>query len=94
MSTSNYMSFHSPKANAEQMFYCPNMSADVECKIKTCHCCGRCKSLPEKDAPLVNITTTRTLKLKCMDFLSVENKDILIFWSLPTTSSMQCLSPP
>ncbi|KAL0199310.1 hypothetical protein M9458_007850 [Cirrhinus mrigala] len=64
-------------------FYWPKMSADVESRIKTCHRCVRRKSLPEKAAPLVNITATRPLELVCMDFLSVEPgsnniKDILV----------------
>ncbi|RXN17163.1 Retrovirus-related Pol polyprotein from transposon 412 [Labeo rohita] len=64
-------------------FYWPKMSANVESRIKTCHRCVRRKSLPEKAAPLVNITATRPLELVCMDFLSVEPgsnniKDILV----------------
>lgn len=63
-------------------FYWPKMSADVEQEIKTCNRCVRRKSLPERAAPLVNITATRPLEL-CMDFLSVEpdssnTKDILV----------------
>lgn len=64
-------------------FYWPKMSADVENKIKTCNRCIQRKSLPEKAAPLVNITATRPLKLVCMDFLTVKpdssnTKDILV----------------
>lgn len=64
-------------------FYCPNVLAGVERKIKTCHHCVQCKPLPEKAAPLVNITTTRTLKLISMDLILVEPgsnniKDILV----------------
>lgn len=64
-------------------FYWAKMSADVENKIKTCNRCIRCKSLPEKAAPLVNIIATRPLKLVCMDFLTVEpessnTKNILV----------------
>lgn len=64
-------------------FYWPKMSAYVEHKIKTCNRCVRRKSLPERAAPLVNITATRPLELVCMDFLSVEpdssnTKDILV----------------
>jgi len=59
------------------------MSADVESKIRTCNRCIRRKSLPEKAAPLVNITATRPLELVCMDFLTIEpdssnTKDILV----------------
>uniref|UniRef100_A0A672HB92 Gypsy retrotransposon integrase-like protein 1 n=1 Tax=Salarias fasciatus TaxID=181472 RepID=A0A672HB92_SALFA len=53
-------------------FYWPKMSADVENKIKTCNRCIRRKSLPEKAAPLCNISATRPLELVCMDFLTLE----------------------
>lgn len=64
-------------------FYWPKMSAEVEAKIKACDHCIRRRSLPEKAAPLVNITATRSLELVCMDFLTVEpdssnTKDILV----------------
>ena len=64
-------------------FYWPKMSTDVENKIRTCNRCIRRKSLPEKAAPLVNITATRPLELVCMDFLTLEpdssnTKDILV----------------
>lgn len=64
-------------------FYWPKMAVDVEQKVKTCSRCVRRKALPEKSAPLVNITTSRPLELLCMDFLSLEpdssnTKDILV----------------
>ncbi len=64
-------------------FFWPRMANDVETKIKTCERCVRRKSLPERAAPLVNITTTRPLELICMDFLSIEpdqsgTKDVLV----------------
>ncbi|KAL6475063.1 hypothetical protein MHYP_G00161030 [Metynnis hypsauchen] len=59
------------------------MADDVERKIKACDRCVRRKMLPEKAAPLVNITLTRPLELVCMDFVSLEpdrsnTKDILV----------------
>ena len=68
---------------ARKRFYWPKMSAEVETKIKTCDRCIRRKVLPEKAAPLVNITATRPLELVCMDFLTLEpdssnTKDILV----------------
>ncbi|KAJ8375581.1 hypothetical protein SKAU_G00061610 [Synaphobranchus kaupii] len=68
---------------ARSRVYWPKMSTDVEEKIKTCECCVRRKTPPEKAAPLVNITTSRPLELVCMDFLSLEpdrsnTKDILV----------------
>ncbi|CAI5655207.1 unnamed protein product [Oreochromis niloticus] len=64
-------------------FYWPRMASDIEKKIRTCTRCVCRKALPERAAPLVNITTTRPLELVCMDFLSVEpdrsnTKDILV----------------
>lgn len=65
-------------------FYWPKMAVDVEWEVKTCGRCIRRKALPDKSTPLVNITTSRPLKLLCMDFLSLEphssnTKDILVF---------------
>lgn len=64
-------------------FYWPKMASDVETKVRTCGRCIRRKVLPEKAAPLVNISTTRPLQLVCMDFLSLEpdqsnTKDVLV----------------
>jgi len=68
---------------ARTRFYWPKMAADIEHKIKTCGCCVRHKTLPERPAPLVSIQTSRPLELICMDFLSLEpdtsnTKDILV----------------
>uniref|UniRef100_A0A3P8RU93 Gypsy retrotransposon integrase-like protein 1 n=1 Tax=Amphiprion percula TaxID=161767 RepID=A0A3P8RU93_AMPPE len=64
-------------------FYWPRMALDVEKKVKTCGRCVWRKALPERTAPLMNIHTTRPLKLVCMDSLSLEpdrsgTKDILV----------------
>ncbi|XP_065144555.2 retrovirus-related Pol polyprotein from transposon 412 [Paramisgurnus dabryanus] len=64
-------------------FYWPKMASDIEYKIRTCGRCIRRKVLPEKAAPLVNITTNRPLQLVCMDFLTLEpdrsnTKDVLV----------------
>uniref|UniRef100_A0A9J7XFR7 Gypsy retrotransposon integrase-like protein 1 n=1 Tax=Cyprinus carpio carpio TaxID=630221 RepID=A0A9J7XFR7_CYPCA len=64
-------------------FYWSKMASDVEHKVRTCGRCTRRKVLPEKAAPLVNISTTRPLQLVCMDFLSLEpdqsnTKDVLV----------------
>ncbi|RXN35730.1 Retrovirus-related Pol polyprotein from transposon 412 [Labeo rohita] len=64
-------------------FYWPKMASDVEHKVRTCGRCIRRKTLPEKAAPLVNITSVRPLQLVCMDFLTLEPdksnvKDILV----------------
>lgn len=52
--------------------YWPRMAGDIERKVKTCGRCVWRKALPERAAPLVNINTTRTLELLCMDFLSLK----------------------
>ncbi len=64
-------------------FYWPKMASDIEHKIRTCGRCIRRKVLPEKAAPLVNISTNRPLQLVCMDFLTLEpdhsnTKDVLV----------------
>lgn len=64
-------------------FYWPKMSFDVESKIKNSPRCLKRKRQPDKAAPLVNIQTSRTMELVCMDFLSIEPdshhfKDILV----------------
>lgn len=64
-------------------FYWPKMAIDVEKKVKGCERCVRRKALPDKAAPLVNITTSRPMELVCMDFLSIEpdsknTKDVLV----------------
>lgn len=64
-------------------FYWPRMAADIEQKIRTCGHCVQRKTLPERSAPLVNITTSCPLELLCMDFLSLEPassnaRDILV----------------
>lgn len=50
---------------------------------KTCEWCVRRKRYPDRDAPLVNIQTSRPIELVCMDFLSLEpdnrnTRDILV----------------
>lgn len=64
-------------------FYWPKMAKSVEEMIKTSECCVKRKTPPERAAPLVNIVTSKPLKLVCMDFLSPEpdqsnTKDILV----------------
>lgn len=59
------------------------MAKSVEEKIKTSKHCVRRNTPPERAAPLVNIVTSKPLKLVCMDFLSLEpdqsnTKDILV----------------
>ncbi|XP_051503420.1 uncharacterized protein K02A2.6-like [Myxocyprinus asiaticus] len=61
-------------------FFRPKMSLVVEQKVKTYEHCVRWKT---PSSPLVNIKTSRTLELVCMDFLSLEpdrsnTKDILV----------------
>ncbi|KAK3558685.1 hypothetical protein QTP86_023232 [Hemibagrus guttatus] len=53
-------------------FYWPKMASDVEQKVRVCGRCIRRKVLPERAAPLMNVSTTRPLQLVCMDFLTLE----------------------
>lgn len=55
-----------------QRFYWPKMGVEVEQYIKNC---GRCiirKALPQRAAPLKQITSQGPLDLVCIDFLSLE----------------------
>ncbi|XP_075035502.1 uncharacterized protein LOC142097511 [Mixophyes fleayi] len=53
-------------------FYWPKMEIDIESYCKSCGTCILRKSLPEKAAPLKNISSNGPLELVCIDFLSVE----------------------
>ncbi|KAL7872249.1 hypothetical protein SRHO_G00072320 [Serrasalmus rhombeus] len=64
-------------------FYWPRMFMDVREKILKCERCIRRKAKAERNAPLVNIKTSRPLELVCMDYLSLEpdgrgTKNILV----------------
>jgi transposase InsO family protein len=56
----------------KERFWWPQMSAQVEEKIKMCDRCIRRKSPTNSKAPLVNITSTYPLELVCMDFLKLD----------------------
>lgn len=62
---------------ARARFYWPRMAKSVEEKCKKCERCFRRKAVPQKAAPLKNITATHPLELICMDYLSIEpdNRD-------------------
>ncbi|KAL1268996.1 hypothetical protein QQF64_031285 [Cirrhinus molitorella] len=44
-------------------FYWPRMAAIVEDQVKTCERCIRRKTPPERAAPLVNMETSRPLRM-------------------------------
>lgn len=62
---------------ARARFYWPRMARDIEEKCRKCERCFRRKAVPQKAAPLVNISVTYPLELVCMDYLSLEpdNRD-------------------
>ena len=62
---------------ARARFYWPRMTIAIEEKCKKCERCFRRKAVPQKAAPLQNISTTFPLDLVCMDYLSIEpdNRD-------------------
>ena len=62
---------------ARARFYWPKMARDIEEKCKKCERCFRRKAVPQKAAPLENISATYPLELLCMDYLSLEpdNRD-------------------
>uniref|UniRef100_A0A8C7WVL3 Gypsy retrotransposon integrase-like protein 1 n=1 Tax=Oryzias sinensis TaxID=183150 RepID=A0A8C7WVL3_9TELE len=53
-------------------FYWPRMTSDVEQYIKTCGRCISRKTLPQRSAPLHQITSKGPLDLVCIDFLQIE----------------------
>lgn len=53
-------------------FYWPKMGAEVEQYVKSCGQCITRKALPQKAAPLNQITSQGPLDLVCIDFLSLE----------------------
>lgn len=53
-------------------FYWPKMGAEVEPYIKNCGRCITRKALPQRAAPLKQITSQGPLDLVCIDFLSLE----------------------
>ena len=66
-------------------FYWPQMSKDVQTKVRLCERCTRRKMTADGRAkvPLVNITTSQPLQLVCMDYLQLEPskggyRDILV----------------
>ncbi|XP_073711543.1 uncharacterized protein [Misgurnus anguillicaudatus] len=55
-----------------QRFYWPKMGVEVEQYIKNCGRCITRKALPQRAAPLKQITSQGPLDLVCIDFLSLE----------------------
>lgn len=53
-------------------FFWPRMAKDVGEWVKKCDRCIRRKTPTNNRAPLVNVTTTQTLELVCLDYLSLE----------------------
>ncbi|KAL1249378.1 hypothetical protein QQF64_020383 [Cirrhinus molitorella] len=53
-------------------FYWPRLTSEVEKYVKSCGRCMVRKTLPQKCAPLGNITSSGPMELICIDFLSVE----------------------
>ncbi|KAL2093139.1 hypothetical protein ACEWY4_010451 [Coilia grayii] len=53
-------------------FYWPRMTTEIEDYVKNCGRCIARKTLPQRSAPLSQITSTGPLDLVCIDFLSVE----------------------
>ena len=57
---------------AQERFFWPFMSRDIERHVKYCERCIRRKANPPKAAPLVNITSNYPMELVCIDYLSLE----------------------
>uniref|UniRef100_A0A8C6M880 Gypsy retrotransposon integrase-like protein 1 n=1 Tax=Nothobranchius furzeri TaxID=105023 RepID=A0A8C6M880_NOTFU len=57
---------------ARARFYWPRMAKSIEEKCRNCPRCFRRKAVPQRAAPLTNISSTYPLDLVCMDYLSLE----------------------
>lgn len=53
-------------------FYWPKMASEIAAYIQNCGRCVARKSLPQRAAPLQQITSSGPLDLVCIDFLSIE----------------------
>lgn len=53
-------------------FYWPRMACEITQYIKNCGRCVARKTVPQRAAPLQQITSTGPLDLVCIDFLSIE----------------------
>lgn len=53
-------------------FYWPKMASEIAAYIQNCGRCIARKSLPQRAAPLQQITSSGPLDLVCIDFLSIE----------------------
>ena len=56
----------------KERFYWPRMTTEIENYVKNCGRCIARKTLPQRAAPLGQITSTGPLDLVCIDFLSIE----------------------
>lgn len=57
---------------AKRRFYWPGMESDINIKIEWCDRCIRKKTPVRPATELEPITTTRSIELVCVDFLSLE----------------------
>ena len=57
---------------AQERFFWPYMSRDIERYVSSCHRCLRKKAPINTRASLVNITTSQPLEILCMDFLKLD----------------------
>ncbi|KAK3515000.1 hypothetical protein QTP70_003254 [Hemibagrus guttatus] len=53
-------------------FYWPKMASEIAAYVRNCGRCITRQTLPQKAAPLQQITSNRPLDLVCIDFLSIE----------------------
>ncbi len=58
--------------HVKDRFYWPQVTSGVEKYVKSCGRCMARKTLPQKCAPLSNITSSGMMDFKCIDLLSVE----------------------
>ncbi|XP_063780792.1 uncharacterized protein LOC134928708 [Pseudophryne corroboree] len=68
-----HLGYDKTQGLVSERFYWPFMNKEIDQYCKTCGNCIVRKKLPEKSAPLVNITSTGPMELVCIDFLALED---------------------
>ena len=56
----------------KRRFFWPHMNQYLKERVQSCRRCIRRKTAPSKSAYLVNITSTASMELVCIDYLSLE----------------------
>lgn len=69
---SGHLGIDKTKELIKDRFYWPKMDSDIESYVKNCGRCIARKTIPQKAAPLNQLTSRSPFDLVCIDFLSLE----------------------